>query len=59
MDQGPDMKYTLFHFRRRTGRDRETEVSVGRCLAWLTVALAAMLIGHAVIPSAFWQIFKW
>jgi hypothetical protein len=59
MDNRPDMKYTLFHFRRQTGKDKQTEFSVGRCLAWLVVALVAILLGHAVIPPLYWQVFKW
>jgi hypothetical protein len=59
MDHRPDMKYTLFRFRRRqNGKDKETEISMGHSFVWL-VALLGMLVGRAAIPSGLWASLKW
>jgi hypothetical protein len=55
----PDMRYTLFHFRRQTGRDEHTEFSAGRCLGWLIFALVSVIVGHFIVPPSFWHLLKW
>jgi hypothetical protein len=45
MDSHSDMKYTLYRWHRKTGKDKVNEGAVGTSMAWLIIVLALIFLG--------------